>query len=125
MALDAQRGLAFQDFMNNPGYEADCQTEKGSRDKLGAISTAEVEKNGNVLTVVNGYTQFNYRGRGPLVDYDAIRSVFQTVKARFSGKRIGYPKIGAGLAKGDWDRIAQIIVDELEGEDHTLVEFVP
>ena len=38
-------------------------------------------------------------------------------------ERLGYPKIGAGLAGGDWPRIAAIIDRELAGEDHTLVEF--
>jgi hypothetical protein len=47
------------------------------------------------------------------------------VKQRFSGKRIGYPRIGAGLARGDWTRIAGIIDEKLEGEYHTLVEYAP
>ena len=42
----------------------------------------------------------------------------------FSGRKIGYPKIGAGLAGGDWEVIEKIIDAELEGEDHALVEFV-
>ena len=46
------------------------------------------------------------------------------VKHHFSGKRIGYPLIGAGLAGGDWGAISAIIDEELAGEDHTLVEFV-
>jgi O-acetyl-ADP-ribose deacetylase (regulator of RNase III) len=58
-------------------------------------------------------------------DYDAIRSVFKKIKSNFSGKRIGYPKIGAGLAGGDWDQISKIIDEELIDEDHTLVEFAP
>jgi predicted phosphatase len=29
------------------------------------------------------------------------------------------------LAGGDWDIIADIINQELDGEDHTLVEYVP
>ena len=40
----------------------------------------------------------------------------------FKGKKIGYPKIGAGLAGGDWDLISHIIHEELAGEDHTLVK---
>jgi hypothetical protein len=44
------------------------------------------------------------------------------VKAKFSGSMIAYPKIGAGLAKGDWNIISSIIEEELVGEDHTLVE---
>jgi len=37
--------------------------------------------------------------------------------------RIGYPKIGAGLAGGDWDVISRIIDDELMDWDHTVVVF--
>jgi O-acetyl-ADP-ribose deacetylase (regulator of RNase III) len=104
-------------------FDADQQTQKGDRSKMGEISFAAVDRNGRTITIVNGYTQFHWRGSGILVDYDAIRSVMSEVKSQFSGKRIGYPKIGAGLAGGDWEIIAQIIDEELAGEDHTLVEY--
>lgn len=104
-------------------YEADCQTAKGDRNKLGTISYAKIDRDGMNLTVVNGYTQFNYSGAGILVDYDAVASVFSSIKKQFTGQKIGYPKIGAGLAKGDWQIISSIIDRELESEDRTLVEF--
>ena len=47
------------------------------------------------------------------------------VKMEFAGRRIGYPMIGAGLAGGDWMMISRIISEELDGENHTLVEFAP
>ena len=47
------------------------------------------------------------------------------IKTQFSGRRIAYPKIGAGLARGDWARIARIIDEELAGETHTLVLYQP
>ena len=72
---------------------------------------------------MNGYTQFHWRGAGVRADYEAIRSVMREVKRSFTGLRIGYPRIGAGLAKGDWSLISNIIDQELEGETHTLVEF--
>lgn len=106
-------------------YAADRETENGDRDKLGTITTATVEVGDHELTIVNAYTQFHYRGKGVLVDYDALQSAFRLVKDRVAGSRIGYPRIGAGLAKGDWDRIAAIIDNELAGEDHTLVEYEP
>ena len=106
-------------------YEADLATEKGSRDKLGTFSSATVDCDGRELTIVNAYTQFSWRGRGIKADYDAIRSVFASIKTDFTGKRIGYPLIAAGLAGGDWDVISQIIDDELDGENHTLVEYQP
>ena len=106
-------------------YDADLATEKGSRDKLGSYSSATVDCDGHELTIVNAYTQFNWRGRGVKADYDAIRSVFAAIKSNFTGKRIGYPLIGAGLAGGDWGIISEIISEELAGENHTLVEYQP
>ena len=105
-------------------YEADLRTEKGSRDKLGSISFAKVQRKENEITIVNGYTQYFAGGRGVLVDYAAVLSVMKEVKSRFSGREIGYPMIGAGLARGDWSVISKIIDEQLEGEDHTLVKFV-
>ena len=104
-------------------YEADLKTSKGDRSKLGTISVARIVRPESAFTVVNAYTQFHWRGEGVLADYDALRSAFKEIKRQFAGQRIGYPKIGAGLAKGDWTTIAQIIDEELAGEDHTLVEF--
>ena len=104
-------------------YDADLATDKGLRDKLGTCSSAMIECDGRDLTVVNAYTQFNWRGRGSKADYDAIRCVFAKIKSDFCGKRIGYPMIGAGLAGGDWEVISQIIAEELAGEDHTLVIY--
>jgi len=104
-------------------WDADLKTEKGSPGKLGTISYATVSRDDHKITIVNGYTQYHWKGSGTLADYNAIRSVMRHVKAKFSGKRIGYPKIGAGLAKGDWNKISKIIDKELAGEKHTLVEF--
>lgn len=104
-------------------YEEDCKTKKGDQEKLGDYSYAKVLRNGHYITIINGYTQYDYKGRGIKVDYDAIRSVFKKVRRDYSGKKIGYPKIGAGLARGDWELISTIIDEELAGEEHTLVEF--
>ena len=104
-------------------YAADLRTAKGDAAKLGTITMAEVVRNGRSFYVVNGYTQYHWRGEGNKADYAAIRDVMRAVKSQFPGKRIGYPKIGAGLAGGDWAIIHSIIDDELVGEDHTYVEY--
>ncbi len=104
-------------------YEADLQTTSGDRAKLGTISLARVMVGDKDLTVVNAYTQFEWHGTGVKVDYDAVRAVFRLVKNQFSGLRIGYPAIGAGLAGGDWQVISTIIEEELAGENHVFVEF--
>lgn len=107
-------------------YAADCETAAGDAEKLGNYTTARIERDGNIrFTIVNAYTQFQWKGKGIKVDYDAVRSVFQKIKQDFTGLRIGYPLIGAGLAGGDWSVISAIIDEELYDEDHTLVEFVP
>ena len=104
-------------------YEADCRTRSGDRLKLGDYTSARVLRDGMDLVVVNAYTQFNWRGAGPKADYDAISRVFRSIRLAFAGSRIGYPKIGAGLAGGDWGRISALIDETLAGEDHTLVVF--
>lgn len=104
-------------------YEADQATPRGDRNKLGTCTFATIDQKGIPLIVVNAYTQFNYQGPGPKLDYDAVRSCMRWIKKHHTGKHIGLPKIGAGLAGGDWTAIASIINEELTGENLTLVEF--
>jgi O-acetyl-ADP-ribose deacetylase (regulator of RNase III) len=106
-------------------FKADQVTEKGDKSKLGSYTQATTSRNGHSITVINAYTQFNYRGKGIKADYDAIRNVFKELKSEYTGKRFGFPLIGAGLAGGDWKVISEIISEELQGEDYTLVEFAP
>ena len=112
-------------------YAADCKTRMADLGKLGTYSSVYVpRRNKNsichdptlrAIAIVNGYTQFDYGRDGRRADYKAIHSVFKRVKQEFSGKVIAYPKIGAGLARGNWHTIAEIIDEELAGEEHYLV----
>ena len=104
-------------------YEADLKTGMGDRQKLGAYSSALISVNGVSFTVINAYVQFNFYGPGVLADYSALQKVFTAIKQDFAGQRIGYPRIGAGLAGGDWQIISGIIDTALNGENHTLVEY--
>lgn len=106
-------------------YAADLKTQKGDRAKLGTYSSAEIVRGDVKFVVINAYTQFDFWTKGVKTNYPAIKSVMGKIRADFGGKRIGYPLIGAGLAGGDWGRIALIINDQLLGEDHTLVQFTP
>ncbi len=74
--------------------------------------------------VANGITQEFY-GRDSnvrYVDYAAIRQVFRSVyeHAKKMNLDVHFPKIGAGLANGEWDVISQIITEELKDVSHTL-----
>jgi O-acetyl-ADP-ribose deacetylase (regulator of RNase III) len=115
-------GIAKQIKMAFPAaYEADCGTQKADASKIGGISYAKVKlENNRRLVIVNGYTQLLSGGQ---VNYDAVRGVMKQVKQNFYGQRIGYPMIGAGLAGGEWNRIREIIDEELNDEDHTLVQL--
>ena len=114
-------GIALQIKRNfKAAYEADQQTKKGDKKKLGTYTSAEVDG----IIIVNAYTQFRYSaGKVDNINYTAVRQVMQKIKQDFSGKRIGYPMIGGGLAGGDWNIISVIINEELAGEDHTLVKY--
>lgn len=119
------KGIALSVKQQFPSaYQADCATEKGDKNKLGGYTQAVIEQNNHTFTVVNAYTQYNWRSKKN-ADYDAIKAVFEKIKTNFSGQRIGYPLIGAGLAGGDWAVISDIISTALSGEDHTLVRFKP
>lgn len=100
-------------------YAADLRTVKGDVKKLGTISTA----NHYSQVIVNAYTQYAYGRTGIYVDYFAIADCFREIKKRYSGKRIGIPLIGCGLAGGDWDIVSNTINDIMIGEDVTLVRF--
>jgi len=122
------KGLAPQIKRAFPGaYEADLKTIKGDRDKLGSYSFYH-EKDID-LFVVNAYTQYDYRktygGTSINVDYEAIETVFTLLNKDYKGKQVGIPKIGAGLAGGDWDKISEIIERVTPDLHVTVVNYVP
>lgn len=112
-------------------YEADQQTVRGDKSKLGSYTSATFETHNDeeFFTVVNMYTQYGY-GTGKVhVDYEAIRKGFRDIgeEIREWGEddwsTVAYPKIGCGLAGGDWNIVSKIIDEELKGIEHTLVEL--
>lgn len=102
-------------------YEADLKTKIGDMEKLGTCTSAQIGD----LVVVNAYTQYDHKGRGVKVDYDAVQNCMRLIAENYPDARIGLPKIGSGLAGGDWDRIQQIIEEEMDGLDVTIVEYAP
>ena len=89
-------------------YNADLLTIKGDKNKLGTYSISKINE---TQYIINAYTQYYYFGKRPL-NYKALRNVFKLINKNFSNKIIGIPKIGAGLAKGDWNIIKNIIEEE-------------
>lgn len=76
--------------------------------------------------VANCATQQNYVPRGVChADYDAIWECMLKVKdyARVKKFSIAIPKLGAGLAGGDWTKIEGILIDVFNDYDVTVYEL--
>lgn len=108
-----------------PGaYASDLKTKKGDLEKKGTLSWAVEGK----VVIANLYSQGGYWGRNEGIrdlDYNALYDAL----VRFAGlaksirgneAKIGLPKIGAGLARGDWDIIEMMIKKTLIGLDVTI-----
>lgn len=77
------------------------------KDFLGMIQPVSVSDG---KFVVNMFTQENYGYDGSLyVSYEAIKDCFKTLANISFVKEIAIPKIGCGLAGGDWDKVRDII----------------
>lgn len=97
-------------------YTADKKTSKGSRAKLGTYSQAETEHG----IIINLYSQYHY-GYGAInCDYSAIKKGFISLNEEYKDQSIAIPKIGAGLAGGDWEKIESIINEVTPDLDITL-----
>jgi len=98
-------------------WEADLRTSKGDFNKLGNYSFGFWKE----LTIINSYTQYNYNVTEKPLDYEALTMCMRKINHEWSGLSIGLPKIGAGLAGGDWNKIKSIIERELKDMDVTIV----
>lgn len=105
-------------------------TGAGDYNKLGQIdfhSTAMNENQYKARTqksfkshmyVINAYTQYNY-GKDKYgnvrknVIYPALQMCMMKIDYYFKDMVVGIPKIGAGLAGGDWDIIFKIIKENM------------
>lgn len=105
-----ESGIAKQIKVKFPeAYKRDLQTTK-DRTKLGtysAIWSATYEK-----FIVNAYTQYCYGTDRRHVNYAALACALCSIDNDFvSERKIGMPRIGAGLADGDWNIIRELVAD--------------
>lgn len=122
-------GVARQIADRYPNVKAvDALTRKSDRAKLGLFTGATVWRPSAAFDVINLYTQYDYYPRNvDHFDYDAFRRGLYQIKLLYDMNpmavpRIGIPKIGAGLAGGDWERI-EAIIDSIGFNDITCVLY--
>lgn len=113
-------------------YPLEDYAHRGDIKKLGNIEyrqhAALDQRNPNGLKkiyVVNAYTQYEPRVDIKPLDYEALTLCMRKMNRVFEGLHIGLPRIGAGLAGGDWERIKQIIQTEFTKCDVTVVNYKP
>jgi O-acetyl-ADP-ribose deacetylase (regulator of RNase III) len=78
-----------------------------------------VPKEGNPLVIANCFTQDFYGTDKRHVDYEAVAKCFSLLNKRvklYTDQPLNIPKIGAGLAGGDWNVISAIIESEYKGD---------
>lgn len=95
-----------------------------------SLSDFKNNRNEPELTVVNAYTQYKYGsnhkdGIAIPFDYEAFTICMRKMNHAFKGKHIGMPKIGSGLAGGDWNRIKYIIQTELKDMQVSVIIYKP
>lgn len=101
-----------------PGaWLVDQKTLWGDKNKLGSYTfwSGKHFCYNQDITVINLYSQYDYGHRHRYADYDAIRKGLEKVESVYRGSSFAMPRIGAGLARGDWATIKKIIEDVFIG----------
>jgi len=110
------KGLAKQIKEIFPeAYQADLETKKGDKEKMGNFSFAMISLPKKTIIVANLYTQYFWgeanpeKGETQKERYQAIEESLLQLNSKFPNKKIGLPYIGAGLAGGNWNIISKTI----------------
>lgn len=114
-----RRGIAKEITERYPSAkQADLETVYGDRRKLGNFSETFIESSpGKGFRLLNAYTQYKWSGYSDVFEYGHFETFLNRLSSELSKSflesgvkiRVGFPKIGCGLAGGDEKRILQII----------------
>lgn len=119
-------GLALQVKKQFPNaYNVDKEeTIAGDISKLGTYTSSSSNGGFYNVRIINAYTQYS---GGANVDYGAIFNVFKKINDEkpFHYSKFLIPKIGAGIAGGDWVLIEKLINLATPDIEIILVEYRP
>lgn len=105
-------------------YPLAYEIDKNSNPNLGEYSVCTDYD----ITILNIYSQL-YPGKArknydsEFKRYEAINNVMILINEEFSGKHIGLPMIGSGLAGLKWQKIKKSIKNNLTDLDITIVRY--
>lgn len=91
----------------------------GQEELLGCVNVVRLGDK----VIFNCFTQNLYFPRGKVhLDYDALKKCFEHI-ITLELRRIAIPKIGCGLAGGDWEKVKKII-DEVTGNKLEVIAYL-
>lgn len=104
--------------------EVDLATDKGDKGKLGHLTYAEVPEG----LIFNLYGQYHWQhwDKDYGTNYDALHlALIRMCDTLDDDKvvRVGLPKIGCGLAGGDWGRVVEKIENAFIESNHEIIVY--
>jgi O-acetyl-ADP-ribose deacetylase (regulator of RNase III) len=117
-AMNSGVAKAIVDAFPEARHE-DNKTTPGDSSKLGSVTFAK----SNGIVVVNCYTQYRYGTDSRKLNYEAMYKCLEELSKLDLKSRILIPKIGCGLAGGNW-KIVDVMIHEILGHmDITISVF--
>ena len=107
LAVREKYPKAFHDYVKvcNRYYD-------NPQDLLGEVNLVRVSDD---ILIANCFTQLDFGGRKRHVDYSAVARCFEKL-ASADLEELHIPKIGAGLAGGDWKVLENLIISSYPGD---------
>lgn len=100
-------------------------TECGDSHKLGTAQAIPVDRGDGFIGVIyNCYTQYRYGTDKMQVEYAAVEEAFRFLNFQVpKTSPLGIPRIGCGLAGGDWSVVEEIINDNTPDLDVIVLDL--
>lgn len=100
--------------------DVDSMTRAGDESKLGRYSLVKYPN----ITILNCYTQYRYGTDSRKLNYEALYCCFEKINNLMTDQdHLLIPKIGCGLAGGDWQIVSTMIGKILKDKRVTVVNY--
>lgn len=116
------RGFVLSVTQEHPGAEAAYQAWYQEREPwdrkpfiLGEVQLVQTKPDVWVANMIGQHGIMKKEGQPPPIRYEALRSCLQEVaiEAKRLGATVHMPRIGCGLAGGEWSKVEEIVIETL------------